>query len=156
MDATVSDQCRYGSVTRGVGSEDSQLPRKRTQFLTNSGQIAAELRRTCQGDHPHQPGRAKAAGFHPEGLCEAICRGSQRELAFQDSKFETIPRISATDSVGPISKRDRGVAHAQDDSSNQLEYDVAWNQLEDGCALYLVLCTLYLVPCALHLAPCAL
>ena len=52
--STVADQCQYGLVTRSVDSGDSQPARKRTQFLTNSGEIAAELGRTCQGDHPHQ------------------------------------------------------------------------------------------------------
>ena len=54
---------------------------------------------------------------------------SQREVELQKSKLKTLARVSAADYVGPISKRDRGVAHEEDEYSNQMGHDVAWNDV---------------------------
>ena len=50
--------------------------------MTNSRSIGHELRRKCDGTHPHQPlvdGRAKDAARYPPALCRAICRGIAKE-----------------------------------------------------------------------------
>ena len=58
------------------------MAKKPTRFMTNSWSIGRELRRKCDGTHPHQPlvdGRAKDAARYPPALCRAICRGIAKE-----------------------------------------------------------------------------
>ena len=58
------------------------MAKKPTRFMTNSWSIGRELRRKCDGTHPHQPlvdGRAKGAARYPPALCRAICRGIAKE-----------------------------------------------------------------------------
>ena len=50
--------------------------------MTNSGELAKELSRTCDQTHEHQHlvnGRAKDAAKYPIELCRAICRGLIKE-----------------------------------------------------------------------------
>ena len=63
------------------------------------------------------------------GLSSPPAPSQVREVEFQESKLKTLARVSAADYAGPISKRDRGVAHEEDEYSNQLGHDVAWNDV---------------------------
>ena len=67
-----------------VGSTSSQLmvAKKPTRFMTNSRSVGIELRKKCDGSHPHHPlidGRAKDAARYPLALCRAIGRGIMKE-----------------------------------------------------------------------------
>ena len=51
-------------------------------FMTNSGSMGHDLKRTCDGGHEHQPlvdGRAKDAAPYPPAPCRAICQGVAKE-----------------------------------------------------------------------------
>ena len=61
------DQCMYGLQTPD-GSGGMGLAKKPTKFVTQSPEIARELRRRRQGGHRHIPllgGRAAAAAIYP-------------------------------------------------------------------------------------------
>ena len=79
--------CQFGMTSRrgGVGSEQGPV-KKPTGFASNSFEILQGLAKECSDkDHQHVPlmgGRAAAAAIYPTGLCDAICRGLRRQLAY--------------------------------------------------------------------------
>ena len=82
VDVVETDQCMFSLKTWGSSRAQLVLAKKPTRFMTNSRSIGHELRRKCDGAHPHQPlvdGRAKDATRYPPALCRAICRGIAKE-----------------------------------------------------------------------------
>ena len=78
VDVVETDQCMFGLKTWRSSRSQLVLAKKPTRFMTNSRSIGQELRRKCDGTHPHQPlvdGRAKDVARCPPALCRAICRG---------------------------------------------------------------------------------
>ena len=64
VDVVEADQCMFGLKTWGPSKAQLVLAKKPTRFMTNSRSIGHELRRKCDGSHPHQQlvdGRAKDA-----------------------------------------------------------------------------------------------
>ena len=53
VDVIEADQCMFGLRTRSVNG--IKLTKKPKKFMTNSRVIGDELRRKCDGTHPHQP-----------------------------------------------------------------------------------------------------
>ena len=77
-----ADQCMFGLKTWGKSRSQLVLAKKPTKFMTNSRSMGNELRRKCDGSHPHQmlvDGRAREAARYPPALCRAICRGIAKE-----------------------------------------------------------------------------
>ena len=82
VDVVEADQCMYGLHTRGNHGYQLVLAKMPTKFITDSRSIGSKLRKTCDGDHQHQPlvdGRATDAARYPPALCKAICRGVAKE-----------------------------------------------------------------------------
>ena len=82
VDVVETDQCMFGLKTWGSSKAQLVWAKKPTRFMTNSRSIGHELKRKCDGTHPHQPlvdGRAKDAARYPPALCRAICRGIAKE-----------------------------------------------------------------------------
>ena len=76
--------CAYGMKSRDELGEG--LVMKPTRMITNSEEIANELKGKCCGGHRHVPllsGRAKAAAEYPPKLCEAICRGVENQKGWK-------------------------------------------------------------------------
>ena len=84
-----SPMCRFGMKLKNDERELLHV-RKETLWLTNSEEIAKELKGVCENDlkgrevhrHVHLVGanRAKAAQVYPVALVEAVLRGLKREL----------------------------------------------------------------------------
>ena len=84
-----SPMCRFGMKLKNDEGELLHV-RKETLWLTNSEEIAKELKGVCENDlkgrevhrHVHLVGanRAKAAQVYPVALVEAVLRGLKREL----------------------------------------------------------------------------
>ena len=76
-------QCRFCQKTTAMdGSKGMLAAKKPTGFLINSWCIAEELDKQCEGGHVHgwlMGGRAADAAKYPEGLCEAVCKGIQKQ-----------------------------------------------------------------------------
>lgn len=76
-----ADTCRFG-MTSAEPSGNKHLIRKPTRFITNSWGIACELDTTNEGGHVHRhliAGREKGTAVYPDRLCQAICRGLEKE-----------------------------------------------------------------------------
>ena len=74
------DQCAFGQAAwhRGEQGWEWRLARKRSGFVTNVPEIAAELDRPCNGQHAHAAligGTAKPTERYPPRLVSAILRG---------------------------------------------------------------------------------
>lgn len=84
-----SPMCRFGMKLKNDEGELLHV-RKETLWLTNSEEIAKELKGVCENDlkgrevhrHVHLVGAnwAKAAQVYPVALVEAVLRGLKREL----------------------------------------------------------------------------
>ena len=82
------DMCAYGMQ---IGGGPNLKP---TTMLTNSEEIAMELRRRCTKDHEHVPligGKAKEAAVYPRALCEAVVRGFRNYLKKKDGQAKQKP-----------------------------------------------------------------
>eukprot|EP00435_Cladocopium_sp_Y103_P008670 s753_g2.t1 len=87
-----TDQCMFGQKDL-----DQKFIRKRTGFLTNHVGIAAALRRTCRGQHVHQPcvgssqghARADRASRYPNALVDAVLRA----FAKSDPNATALPQV---------------------------------------------------------------
>ena len=89
----VGDQCQYGALVNS-GVSAGQPVKKPTGFMTNSPEIAQELKLRCQGGptpgacsrpggghHTHCSGKiAREAAIYPRGLCRAIIKGTANQL----------------------------------------------------------------------------
>ncbi|CAK8996137.1 Retrovirus-related Pol polyprotein from transposon RE1 (Retro element 1) (AtRE1) [Includes: Protease RE1 [Durusdinium trenchii] len=108
------DQCQFGLQVR----EDEALNRKATGFMTNGPHLKKELGRRCQEDHAHQPlvgGRAKAAEVYPPKLCQAIIRGSHKDLT-QESWL-----ISSLEEAFPEEQEEEGEGGEEEDEETPKE-----------------------------------
>ena len=76
-------QCQFGlTAPLGRPGGKSAPVKKPIGFMTNSWAIAQALNKTCPGGHTHawlDQGRAKKAAIYPKQLCEAICRGLDKQ-----------------------------------------------------------------------------
>jgi hypothetical protein len=128
VEISVADQCQYGLRTWGRNRRVKDVAaRKRTKFMTNSEEIAAELRRRCRGEHEHghlTGKRAQEAAIYPEGLCKAICRGLLKEKHNGMMKVKPLMSIRHTDSVG---QGKNTVSHEEIN-----EYTHAWDDVTGG------------------------
>ena len=76
-----SHMCRFGMAS--VDEQGGGLVKKPTRYMTNAPLMAEELEMFCTGDHRHVQlvgGRAAKAAIYPPQLCEAMLRGSKRQL----------------------------------------------------------------------------
>jgi hypothetical protein len=79
----VCDQCQFG-----LRALSGALHRKSTGFLSNNEQILDQLRRRCDGSHPHEPIlgrdggglRSHQAQHYPPRLVEAILKGYKMSI----------------------------------------------------------------------------
>ena len=70
------DMCAFGMWQKDHAGQS--LVVKPTGLMTNAGEIASELNRTCTGGHRHIPlvgGRAHRAEVYPGELCFKIVQG---------------------------------------------------------------------------------
>ena len=78
VDVLETDQCMFGLETWGSSRAQLVLAKKPTRFMTNSRSIGQELRRKCDGAHPHQPlvdGRANGCGPISAGIVPSDLQG---------------------------------------------------------------------------------
>jgi len=116
--------------TKDLGDEPTikdVAARKRTKFMTNSKEIASELKRKCRGEHAHghlMGKRAQEAAIYPEALCKAICRGLLKEMRNSTLKVKPLMSIRHYDNVG----EDKGaVSHEEAGEGSQ-----AWDDVTGG------------------------
>ena len=79
--------CQFGLTAQLRDGSGRHAPaKKRTGFMTHIWFVAEAFNRKCQGGHPHAwltEGRAAKAAVYPDGLCEAVCLGTQRQIAYE-------------------------------------------------------------------------
>ena len=83
-----SNMCRYGMESFDPEAGVTKPVLKPTGFMTNSWCIATELDKKCDRMHEHttlMSGRAAAAAVYPPALCNAICKGLQKQKAYDDT-----------------------------------------------------------------------
>ena len=72
----------------GSERKDEKPARKRTKFMANALEIAAELNIRCNGQHDHYVliGRERtfAAAAYPVGLCDAMLIGLKKQIMMQN------------------------------------------------------------------------
>ena len=127
-----TDQCQYGLKTRGAGGAGSLPARKRIKFMTMSSETANELSWKCPKDHLHQAlvgERGRMAALYPEGLCEAICRGLQREIIRSKMNVRVLTTVISTDKIGTDTSKNRSIAPEKDGRSVGIAYGMAWDDL---------------------------
>ena len=102
---TLADQCMYGLKTWSTNRKILDTPaQKKTRFMTNSEDIAEELKRKCDRSHAHQAlmdGRAKGAAIYPRGLCEAVCRGVKKEKQRRVQQLRCLMTVTADTKIDP-------------------------------------------------------
>ena len=129
VQCAIADQCRYGLTTEVNGKR--KPARKRTRFMSNAGEVLAQLDKKCDGRHDHEPllnGRAGPAAVYPAELCKAICKGMKRQMEFKRQKVQPILKLTVKDTVSerPELEEDNAqglMQEAWDDTSGK-ELDV--------------------------------
>lgn len=139
---STADQCMYGLQTWAIGSKPRVPARKRIRLMTNCYHIFLKLGRRCDGTHRHQEligGRAREAAKYPEALCRAICEGLRNQLEEEEHGVRHLLSVSHNTSIGELapdddnatenSRRDRGVAHEEEDG----QCGQAWDDITGEC-----------------------
>ena len=101
VQCAIADQCRYGLTTEVKG--EKRPARKRTRFMSNAGEVLAQVDRKCDGKHEHEPllnNRAGPVAVYPDELCRAICRGMKRQLEFDQHKVQPLLKLTVRDTIG--------------------------------------------------------
>ena len=101
VSCVIADQCQYGLTTEVRG--EKMPARKRTRFMSNAGEVLAQLNKKCDGTHTHEPllnNRAGPAAIYPDGLCKAICKGMQRQIEFSKQQVTPLLKMTEKDSIG--------------------------------------------------------
>ena len=116
MSTVVGDQCQFGLRTEDA-TGTSTPARKRTRFMSNSGEILKELGRLCPGDHIHQhlvSGRAEKVAVYPEGLCRAICRGLIKQMELEKGHVKSLMNLNGNDSIQNVPEDEESQNHWQE------------------------------------------
>ena len=122
-----ADQCMYGLKTWGRNGKEVSHARKRTQFMSNSQEIRAELSRKCDGGHRHQSltgGRAEASARYPKELCRAICVGLMREIKHSSKRLMKLIDVEPHTRVHGCS------AHEEEEEWRQAWDDITGEELD--------------------------